>query len=261
MMHVRWRVIWAVCASVGAHAKDTKTASPGGRVDWAEGMVRATGSGAPDFKAQNPAQIRAGAERVAVATAEQNLLAMVKGLSVDGAITVGALMEKEEVRKQVDDITRSYRVSRRRYFSDNGVELEIEVPLFAFADVVDSQVSQLVLAKPTSAAMAYTGLIIDARGLHVTPSLMPRLLDAQGRAVYTIDFLSADARKQSAVATYVQSLEAAKKSRKAGEKPLVLKATQATGADLQLGAEDTKKLAATGTGFLADGKVVIVNAL
>jgi hypothetical protein len=56
----------------------------------------------------------------------------------------------------------------------------------------------------------------------------------------------------------VQSLDDAKKSMKAGEKPLVMKATKATGADLQLDPEDAKRLATLNTGFLADGRVVIV---
>ena len=64
--------------------------------------------------------------------------------------------------------------------------------------------------------------------------------------------------KSTGVAAYVQTLEEANKSMKAGEKPLVIKATKATGADLQLGADDAKKLAAVNTAFLAEGRVVIV---
>ena len=52
--------------------------------------------------------------------------------------------------------------------------------------------------------------------------------------------------------------EAGELIRKAGGKPLVLKASKVSGADLQLAPEDAKKLAAANTGFLADGKVVIV---
>jgi len=45
---------------------------------------------------------------------------------------------------------------------------------------------------------------------------------------------------------------------KAGDKPLVLKATKAMGADLQLAPEDAQRLTAMNTGFLSEGKVVIV---
>jgi hypothetical protein len=101
-------------------------------------------------------------------------------------------------------------------------------------------------------------LFRSARGLKALPALLPRVLDDEGKPVYSIDSLSAATRKVSAAAAYVQSLDEAQKSMKAGEKPLVLKAAKATGSDLQLTPEDTKKLASLNTSFLADGKVVIV---
>lgn len=241
--------------------KDTRAdpSKPQPGVNWAGQVVRATGQGAPDLKAQNPAQARLGAETAAKADALRNLLAQVKGISVDGTRKMGDLMAMDEVRMRVEGVVRGFKITNKRYFSDSGVEVEIEVPLALLTDVVDPDTTQLMLADPKpDADKSNTGLVIDARGLKVTPSLMPRLLDEAGKAVYSIDFLSSDARKLSAVAAYVQSIDDAQKSQKVGEKPLVLKAAKATGADLQLGPEDAKKLAALNTSFLADGKVVIV---
>jgi hypothetical protein len=155
-------------------------------------------------------------------------------------------------------LVRGYKIVNKRYFSDSGVEVEIEVPLAMLSDVVDPDATQVLAAGKAEGEKSTTGLVIDARGLNVTPSLLPRLLDDAGKALYSIDSLSKDARKQSGVAAYVQTLDDAQKSQKAGEKPLVLKATKVSGADLQLAAEDSKKLAALNTSFLADGKVVIV---
>ncbi|MFT3708157.1 MAG: hypothetical protein QM817_10935 [Archangium sp.] len=239
-------------------AKQPAAVDKGG-VNWAGQVVRATGSGAPDLKAQNPAQARLGAERAALSDAFRNLLAQVKGVSVDGTKKMGDLMEKDEIRTRVEGLVKGYKIVNKRYFSDSGVEVEIEVPLALLSDVIDPDATQMlaVAAKP-EAEKTTTGLVIDARGLKVTPSLMPRVLDDGGKPVYSIDSLSADARKQSGVAAYVQSLDDAQKSLKAGEKPLVIKAAKATGSDLQLAPEDAKKLAALNTSFLADGKVVIV---
>ena len=245
---------------VVAQGKDAKAdpSKPQPGVNWAGQVVRATGQGAPDLKAQNPAQARLGAEMAAKADALRNLLAQVKGISVDGTRKMGDLMEKDEVRMRVEGMIRGFKITNKRYFSDSGVEVEIEVPLAMLSDVVDPDATQMMAVAKPEGEKTTTGLVIDARGLKVTPSLMPRLLDEGGKPVYSIDFLSSDARKQSAVAAYVQSIDDAQKSQKAGQKPLVLKAAKATGADLQLGAEDAKKLAALNTSFLADGKVVIV---
>lgn len=246
-----------IVVAQGKDKADPNKPQPG--VNWAGQVVRATGQGAPDLKATNPAQARLGAETAAKADALRNLLAQVKGISVDGTRKMGDLMEKDEIRTRVEGMVRGFKITNKRYFSDSGVEVEIEVPLAMLTDVVDPDTTQLMVspAKP-EADKSNTGLVIDARGLKVTPSLMPRLLDEGGKAVYSIDFLSSAARKQSAVAAYVQSLDDAQKSLKVGEKPLVLKAAKATGADLQLAPEDAKKLAALNTSFLADGKVVIV---
>lgn len=250
-------VVPLIVIAQGKDAKDAK-AKPQPGVNWAGQVVRATGQGAPDLKAQNPAQARLGAEMAAKADALRNLLAQVKGISVDGTRKMGDLMEKDEIRTRVEGVVRGFKITNKRYFSDSGVEVEIEVPLALLTDVVDPDTTQMLAAPPPNVEKSNTGLVIDARGLKVTPSLMPRLLDEGGKPVYSIDFLSTDARKMSAVAAYVQSIDDAQKSQKAGEKPLVLKAAKATGADLQLGPEDAKKLAALNTSFLADGKVVIV---
>ncbi|MFO0596079.1 MAG: LPP20 family lipoprotein [Myxococcaceae bacterium] len=252
----------AVCVGpvVFAQGKDAKAepAKVQPPVDWKGQVVRATGSGAPDMKASNPAQARLGAERAALADALRNLLQQVKGVSVDGTKKMGDLMEKDEVKMRVEGVVRGYKIVNKRYFSDSGVEVEIEVPLAMLSDIIDPDTTQMLAVGKPDGDKGNTGLVIDARGLNVTPSLMPRLLDDAGKPVYSIDSLSADARKATGVAAYVKSLEDANKLPKAGEKPLVIKAAKATGADLQLAPEDAKKLAALNTSFLADGKVVIV---
>ncbi|MFZ5444302.1 MAG: LPP20 family lipoprotein [Myxococcota bacterium] len=259
MKRILWAVVLAVPLGVFAQGKDAKAEpKPQPGVNWAGQVVRATGAGAPDLKAQNPAQARLGAERAALADALRNLLAQVKGISVDGSKKMGDLMEKDEIRTRVEGLVRGYKIVNKRYFSDSGVEVEIEVPLALLTDVVDPDATQLLAVGKPEGEKNTTGLVIDARGLKVTPSLMPRVLDDGGKPLYSIDSLSSEARKQSGVAAYVASLEDANKSLKAGEKPLVLKAAKASGADLQLAAEDAKKLAALNTSFLAEGKVVIV---
>jgi hypothetical protein len=258
----------------GKDAKVTGDPRPVSGVNWAGQVIRATGAGAPDLKAASPAQARLGAERAALADALRNLLAQVKGVAVDGTRKLGEMMEKDEVRLKVEGLVRGYKVVGKRYYSDGGVELDVEVPVALLTDVVDPDPTQvpLVQALPPSPPpmpalepgpkrdpeVASTGLVIDARGLKVMPALAPRVLDDAGKALYTVDSLSAEARKTTGVASYVQSLEEARKSLKAGDQPMVVKAAKASGADLHLASDDARKLAATTGTFLSQGKVVIV---
>lgn len=257
-------VLFALALASGSFAQSKDQPKPGekpksgGEVNWQGQVIKASGAGAPDMTAANAAQARLGAERAALTDALRNLLAQVKGVSIDGSKKMSDAMEKDEVRAKVEGTIRGYKVTNKRYFSDNGVEIDIEVPLALLTDLIDPDATQVLLASAPTAEKTNTGLVIDARGLKVTPALAPRLLDDAGKALYSIDSLSTDARKSTGVAAYVQTLEEANKSMKAGEKPLVIKASKATGADLQLGADDAKKLAAVNTAFLAEGRVVIV---
>jgi hypothetical protein len=200
-----------------------------------------------------------GAERAAQLDAFRNLLAQVKGLHISAAKTMGDAMAGDEIKAKVEGIVRGFKITGKRYYSDGGVEIDVEVPLALLTDVIDPEATPQKLATKTEGEKANTGLVIDARGLKVTPALAPRLLaPPDSKVVYSVDSLSADARKTSGVAAYVQTLDEAKKSMKAGEKPLVVKASEAKGSDLVLGAEDFQKLNATNTSFLAEGRVVVV---
>lgn len=254
-------VLALAVGAVWAQGKDAKVqgdpkVAPG--VNWQGQVVRATGAGAPDMKASSPAQARLGAERAALADALRNLLSQVKGVSVTGTEKMNDLMQKDEVRMKVEGVVKGFKIVGKRYFSDNGVEVDVEVPTALLTDAIDPDATPVQVIGKAEGEKSNTGLVIDARGLKVMPALAPRVLDDAGKPVYTIDSLSAEARKSSGVASYMQSLEDAQKSLKAGDKPLVIKAAKANGADLQLGADDAKKLAAMNTAFLSEGKVVIV---
>lgn len=226
-------------------------------VNWEGQVVRATGSGAPNLTAATPAQARLGAEKAAQMDAFRNLLSQVKGIQVSAGKTVGDEMERDEVRGKVEGLIRGYKIVAKRYYSDNGVEMDVEVPLAALTEAL--------LPAPAGAAAVKaegekknTGLVIDARKVSVTPALAPKVLDDAGKVLYSVDFLSADARKSSVGAAYTRSLEEAKKSDRVGDKPLVVTATKAQGADLVLGAADAKRLSEGNNSFLSDGRVIIV---
>src|SRR5512138_2670314 len=68
---------------------------PTGGVDWEGQIIKATGSGAPDMKAANPAQARLGAEKAAKLDAFRNLLEQVRGIPVSSGKTVGNVMEQK----------------------------------------------------------------------------------------------------------------------------------------------------------------------
>lgn len=255
------RALWALVLAAPLSAL-----AQGNGVDWQRQVLRVTGDGPPDVKAANPSHARLGAERSAKEDAFADLLEQAKGIHVREDRTVGDEMAREETRRQVEDALRGYKVVRKHYYSDSGVQLEVEVPLAALTAVLVPPASGSTGAaaetKPAETKKdtkaKHTGLVVDARKLGMTPVLAPRLLDASGQPLYGVGSLSAEARKTTGVAGFFKSLEEARKSTLVGAKPLVLEAAKREGSDLQLGPDAAKALAGLEPSLLAEGRVAIL---
>lgn len=243
MRRAWWLLVWVLPWVALAQEKGPK-AEPG--VDWEAQVLRASGAGAPDLKASNLGQARLGAERSAKLDAQRNLLEQARGLRINADRTVGDELAREEVRGRVEAALRGYTVVDKRYYSDGGVELEVEVPLAALTSAVVPATDK-PLAPKAEGAKKYTGLVVDARGLGAKPVLAPRLLDASGKPLYGPN-----------VAAWFSNLDEAKRASRVGAQPLVLKAAKLQGSDLVLSEEAAKQLSEVHTGFLAEGRVVIV---
>jgi hypothetical protein len=258
----RWLCVLAVAIPVAGSAqgkagKAEEKARARAGVNWAGQVIEATGSGAPDLNAVSAAQARLGAERAAQGDAVRSLLAQVKQIPISAGRTVADEMEKSEVRARIEAVIKAFKVTRKRYYSDGGLEIDVEVPLSALNEVLLSAGAAVVSLK-TEGAARNTGLVVDARGLSVAPALAPRLLDEAGQPVYAAEVLSQEARKSRSVAAWVKSLDEAKKHERVGRNPLVVKAAKAIGTDLVIARDDVKKLIESNNAFLAEGRVVIV---
>lgn len=240
-----------------AQKEGQKARSQPGTVNWEGQVLKATGAGAPDLRSSTPAQARLGAERAAKMDAFRQLIEQAKGIKVTSEKSVGDALAQEQLRGRVEGVIRAYKITDKRYFSDSGVEIDVEVPLAAISELLlpegGTRIALNVDGEPKN-----SGLVIDARGLKVIPALSPRVLDESGKALYGAECLSDEARKTQAVASYFRSMDDAKKSKLVGANALVVKAVSANGADLVLPAEAAKLLASSNNRFLAEGRVAIV---
>jgi len=238
-------------ATAPAEAEDAKE-SPA--IDWQSLVLRATGSGPPDVNALNPAQARLGAEKAARADALKILMTEVQTVSITASRTVGDEMASEETRGKVEAILRGFKVAAKRYYSDMGIELDVEVGLAPLGDLFAPSPPP----EPTKPKTPkFTGIVFDARKLKVAPALLPRVLDDSAEVVYSIGTLSATARKTAGVCGYFRRLEDALKDPRVADKPLVIKVVKAEGSDIVISREQRKKLADS-SAVLADGRVIIV---
>ena len=245
-----------------ADAPQRKGTAAGGP-DWQNEVVTATGAGAPDLHAPSPAAARLGAENAAKLDALRNILAKVKGVQVAGGQNVGDKMASDaSLSGHIEGAVKGFKITAKRYFSDGGVEVDVEVKL---ADVLPELVgggapSAKVAAVPSSGSAANSGLVIDAKSLKVQPGLEPRIVDEAGKPVYGPEVVSSDWMKKQGVASYLKSLDDAKKSDRVGDKPLVVKALKANGTDVVISTKDADALRDPkgNVSYLSEGRVIIV---
>src|SRR5512141_1951734 len=119
----------AACACVAVPA----AARAESGVDWQRKVGRCSGSGAANLRdaGGNPAVARIGAEKAAKLDALRNCLEAVKGVQLDSGHTVGnALASDQALSGKVQGLVKGFKVvGAPRYFSDGGVEMDVEVPL------------------------------------------------------------------------------------------------------------------------------------
>jgi hypothetical protein len=112
-------------------------------------------------------------------------------------------------------------------------------------------------------AYTYTGLIVDARGIGVTPAMVPVLTDESGKAVYSPAFVSREFAVQQGVCQYVRHADGLAGLSRVAPKPLLVKGlrTAVTGkCDIVISNADASKLhgASAHLKFLRECRVIIV---
>ena len=202
-----------------------------GEINWADQVIRATGSGAPNPEAPNVAAARLGAERAAKADALRNILETVKGVRIDSqTLVVNAMTQSDVIRTQVQGIVKGAKVVSTRYLSDGAVEVTVEIPLAGpLTQTVLPPASFGTQPVPKAGNPVFSGVIFDARGLNLRPAMSPKVLDEEGREVYGSAFVSQEWATKYGIVGYVKDPEAAKKNDRVAANPLLVKAAKASG--------------------------------
>jgi len=268
----------------------------GGNVDWTHQVIRATGIGAPNPTAPLAAQ-RAGAIKAAESDAMRNLIATVKGVNLTSeTIVENAMLASDVITTRVAGVIRGFRKVDTRYLSTGDVEVEIEVPMTGIlldallpatfgggmlmtgavcptcgqpwpagrpmpADMQAAHSGDYTAAAPSGGA--YTGLIVDARGLGLRPAMAPKVLDEQGEEIYGSRFVSREYAVDIGMAGYDKDINRARSNERVTANPLIVKGLKASGpnrTDVVIAAGEAARIhaAAADMNFLQRCKVMFV---
>jgi hypothetical protein len=237
-----------------------------GEINWSKKTVTATGSGAANLKDGNVAQARLMAERAAKLDALRNIIETIQGIQVNGTRNANDIMSNGEVKSKIQGMAQGFKIVDTKYYSDGSVDVVVQMP-------IDENLTNTLVEKPkpgagkpprklnTEGPETFSGLVVNARGLGLTPSMAPRIVDEAGKDVYGADIVTDKGLAQGGIASYAKSEEQSKE--RAGAKPMVIKALRLvdkTKTDIVISNGDAEKLRAPNVNlsFLADGRVVIL---
>lgn len=217
-----------------------------GAVDWQKRVVKCKGMAAPRDDASNIAAARIGAERAARIDAQRNLIETLKGVQISGGKTVADALQDPGGSARIQGTLRDFKVTDTRYFSDGGVEVDVEMPL---AGLIEQLAPAAPGKKADEAKPSSSGVVVDTRGLKVAPAMAPRIVDEDGHQIYG-----------PATAGYAKDVDAARNDPRVAGNPVVVRAVrlaQGSLSDVVISREDASKAK---DARLADGSVVFVVA-
>lgn len=220
-----------------------------GIVDWTQYLIRTRGRGTEN-SALPPEVRRESALDAAKKDALVRVLQLLNQLKFNSDLNVGALLAPDDSLhvKVMDTVSENLRIVDRVYLSDGSIELEVECSLLgALMSLLLPEVGGERFFVENVPQRTFTGVVIDARGLKLSPSLLPRVLNEDGAEVYGKGFVERRHAIEIGVCGWVKdSLDA--KDERVGNSPFVLKAKDVSGdnlTDLTISNEDAEILHAS----------------
>ena len=236
-----------------------------GYIDWSAGTVRVNGVAAPTpvedgQSPDSPSDILDAARRMA----ESNLVETASAIRINSVSRVADRVARSTAfRDGLSTLVQNASLTRQEYLSDGTVEIELTMNLtggfgqFVLPEEirqVDS-VTTMTVVEPDSDMPStpadgtgggpHTGLILDATGIGVQPSLVPVVVDESGEVVYGPAFVSREFAVSRGMSGFATTLAAARNDKRVGDRPLIVKAirTRSTAdTDIVISSADAARL-------------------
>ncbi|WP_028315627.1 hypothetical protein [Desulfatibacillum aliphaticivorans] len=266
-----------------------------GVINWSQGYIEAKGTGVPPEeyeKFYGKPQARSMAIRGAQIAAYDNLLKTAKSVRIQSTrIVDDSIDSNEEILDQIISMVKGAKMVHREYLSDGTVEVSLRMPLLGgftqlflpseYRTVPDvkavssSNHSQAATAPAGAAEGAegpaevdpdskiYTGMVVDARGLGLNPSMAPVILDEDEKEVFGSNYVSREFAVHQGMAGFTKEMTVAEKDRRVEGRPLIVKGVKIANpgkSDIIISKADADLIRGTSENlsFLKQCRVIIV---
>ena len=258
-----------------------------GSVNWSSGSLLAQGIGIPPSSISASAAT-AMAGRAGKAVALRNLLELVQGIRVDSSTTVeNYVVQSDEIQTRVQGLVKNAREMKREKFPDGSVEVTLSMKLWGEKSLLSSLETpkkRLPSSGPEHLgqnSLAYSGVVLDARGLALKPVAFPSILDPEKQPILSSNaknrlkgqsrggaqyFALKESQSLSSIWSRYPVVDKKGKGpsgKRVGPRPLTIKGLNTAGAfqaDIIVSASDAKKLREDENllRVLSEGRIIIV---
>ncbi len=221
-------------------------------INWTDGVLEAMGSGTPPEAYYGDERGREVALAVAIENARRKLMTAVKGIVIDAGGSVGDLIENSSVvQAAIKEMVDKAEVVQQEFTTDGSVEVTVQMSINGgFSQLVLPEViRQIESVKPISTSPEpqseedigdistfaeivtgpYTGMIVDSRGIGLTPCMVPRVCDENGQEVFGPAYASREFAVQNGMIGYASDMDEAARHPRVADRPLILKGLRAGG--------------------------------
>ena len=229
-----------------------------GIIDWTNQIVTAAGTASLNPALSKAAQKTEAIEAAKVAAAK-NIVENIKQIRIDSETTVlEACAKNDLLEAKIKNISRNFIVNNIKDLADGGVEVDVKLLIVGrLSDLllpdkfgggnlirVDKPLCPCCgqpwpdgkpvpdgvnLINPVSelgggGAERFTGVLIDARDLHIRPALAPRILNENGKIIYGPKFINRNYAIEIGMVGYSNDINSVREDVRIRNNPLVIKA-------------------------------------
>lgn len=254
-MRLHKTTIFIIMTAVSLYAENVKTVKP--KVDWINGAITAEG--------KSPLNINDSGEATDDETGERDSLSSSRNKAYEKAKEAAILDASKTINDiQVDPSTkikdliirdRDIRQRITQYLHENSrfrekpagylysaCELEFRLGYIINALNIDFPETDFFSRDDIEITTKYTSIIIDTRGLHLKPMLLPSFLNESGLEVYSRNNISGQNAIKHLIVSYAYSENEAMKHKKAGTHPYFCTALKSLQGNPVLSDEDIKRV-------------------
>jgi hypothetical protein len=244
-----WWVVTPLVCWAGQTA-DFLEQFPSGSINWTQGVATASGSASfPDVKGVTGSNASFGQARLRAA---RNLRSTLEQLRLNHLSCIADLLSTQAyIQDQLEAMTLAADILNTEHNADGDVEVTIGISFYGgFSQLIlPHEIRQVESIRPLNgiaadnatagrpygagsswsaiAPDAHTGLIVDARGIGASPSMVPVLVDENGSEVYGPAYVSREFAVQNGMCRYMRGVDITDDLPRVGPNPLRVKGLSA----------------------------------